>query len=643
LGINIAQFRRKYTLQYWAFFGNNAYSADYTYDPNSNMVKLLRRGPAGNTSIMDNLNYEFETFGLLPTNRLKRLFDAGSESHDIALENNDWHNYKYDASGNLIEDVNAQISGIAYTADGKVEYVEKSPTGRIIFIYDARGDRVCKADLGVGYEYYLRDANGEILEILTVKAAEIDGGPPNDPWNNVRPIWVTHPPAMKGDGDDKNGKPGTFPKLMSGCLPLQPWTCWLGAYTFPLDSIDEYNNPFLNQSFQTAGSPGYLDAMKNEWYIYGSSGHGRFARAFPVGNDGGYDNLFYPSPTIQSRYLKHKQYELKDHLGNVRVVVSDLKNSKTIGTSNPPYKAEVLAAYNYYPFGMLQPGMYAENNDKRYRFGFNGMLRDDDMTDKLSTGPDEGRGNSYSTQFRQYDPRVTRWFSNDPLKMKFPWTSPYTGMGNNPVSMVDPFGNYYWVANHNEKIVAMGRSNKTSIEHVASDKVLKTDRELNNIAKQWADPNGPHYAPKIASYVLDKNNKIPVVLGNLTESSTADGQTLTTGESAINNPIFINQDSKHFELTLFHETLHNKGYGEFGAYSAQFAAGFDSEQFKKQITFDEHNDHRTHFLHPKDYPKDIQLRMEVRNFLIKAIREDGGEGVQPFFDKTGILLFLSKT
>jgi RHS repeat-associated protein len=181
--------------------------------------------------------------------------------------------------------------------------------------------------------------------------------------------------------------------------------------------------------------------MKNEWYIYGSSGHGRFARAFPVGLDKGYDNLFYPSPTIQSRYLKHKQYELKDHLGNVRVVVSDFKKSIYSGDSVRPYRAEVLAAYNYYPFGMLQPGMYSENDNLRYRFGFNGMLRDDDVTDKLSTTPaDEGRGNSYSTQFRQYDPRVTRWFSNDPLKMKFPWTSPYTGMGNNPVMMVDPFG-----------------------------------------------------------------------------------------------------------------------------------------------------------------------------------------------------------
>jgi len=94
----------------------------------------------------------------------------------------------------------------------------------------------------------------------------------------------------------------------------------------------------------------------------------------------------------------------------------------------------------YYPFGMLQPGMYAENNDRRSRFGFNGMLRDDDVKGKLFTPEDEGRGNSYSTHYRLYDPRVTRWFSIDPLVAQFPWTSPYTGMGNNPVSRIDPMG-----------------------------------------------------------------------------------------------------------------------------------------------------------------------------------------------------------
>jgi RHS repeat-associated protein len=208
-----------------------------------------------------------------------------------------------------------------------------------------------------------------------------------------------------------------------------------------LDSIDENNNPFLNQSNQYEEAEEYLDNMSNEWYIYGSSGHGRFARAFPVGNDGGYDNLFYPSPTIQSRYLKHKQYELKDHLGNVRVVVSDFKYSTTSGDSVSPYRAEVLAAYNYYPFGMLQPGMYAENNDQRYRFGFNGMLRDDDVTDKLSTGStDEGRGNSYDFGARMYNPRVTRFFSLDPMKNKMPWQTPYAFASNTPIIAIDKNG-----------------------------------------------------------------------------------------------------------------------------------------------------------------------------------------------------------
>jgi len=39
----------------------------------------------------------------------------------------------------------------------------------------------------------------------------------------------------------------------------------------------------------------------------------------------------------------------------------------------------------------------AENNNRRTRFGFNGMLRDDDVKDKLTTTTiDEGRGNSYN-------------------------------------------------------------------------------------------------------------------------------------------------------------------------------------------------------------------------------------------------------
>src|SRR5690606_25564782 len=39
---------------------------------------------------------------------------------------------------------------------------------------------------------------------------------------------------------------------------------------------------------------------------------------------------------------------------------------------------------------------------------------------------------------RQYDPRVGRWWSNDPVT--FPGRSPYEAMASNPIGMADPFG-----------------------------------------------------------------------------------------------------------------------------------------------------------------------------------------------------------
>ena len=51
-----------------------------------------------------------------------------------------------------------------------------------------------------------------------------------------------------------------------------------------------------------------------------------------------------------------------------------------------------------------------------------------------------GEGNSYTTQFRQYDPRLGRWKSIDPLAGKYPGQSPYAAFNNNPVFFTDPLG-----------------------------------------------------------------------------------------------------------------------------------------------------------------------------------------------------------
>ncbi len=64
-------------------------------------------------------------------------------------------------------------------------------------------------------------------------------------------------------------------------------------------------------------------------------------------------------------------------------------------------------------------------------YSFQDMEHDDEL---------KGDGNSYTTQFRQYDPRLGRWLGIDPLSAKFPWQSPYVAFDNNPVFYKDPKG-----------------------------------------------------------------------------------------------------------------------------------------------------------------------------------------------------------
>src|SRR5690554_6388138 len=94
---------------------------------------------------------------------------------------------------------------------------------------------------------------------------------------------------------------------------------------------------------------------------------------------------------------------------------------KTVSTSN--------FCIDYYTFGMLMPGRNEGISDARHLF--NGMEHDMEVS---------GEGNSYTTEFRQYDPRLGRWKSLDPLMASFPWQSPYVAFDNIPIFYTDPLG-----------------------------------------------------------------------------------------------------------------------------------------------------------------------------------------------------------
>ncbi len=134
-----------------------------------------------------------------------------------------------------------------------------------------------------------------------------------------------------------------------------------------------------------------------------------------------------PDSGTYARQIRRKQYELKDHLENVRVVVSDGKLVLYDGTDSlniRGLKAEVLSYNNYYPFGMELPGGTFQSES--YRFGFNGKEKDNNIN--------EG---DYDFGARIYNSKLGKWLSTDPLQKKYPSLSPYLMTNNNPVIYKD--------------------------------------------------------------------------------------------------------------------------------------------------------------------------------------------------------------
>ena len=136
-----------------------------------------------------------------------------------------------------------------------------------------------------------------------------------------------------------------------------------------------------------------------------------------------------------------KKYELKNHLGNVHVLVSD----KKVGQDTLPgptttdgiidyYLANVVDVSDYYPFGWYIRDRKDPQNavdEGGYRFGFGGKEKDDEI---------KGSGNSYDFGERIYDPKIGRWLSRDPFAEKYAEHSPYNFALNNPIYLVDPGG-----------------------------------------------------------------------------------------------------------------------------------------------------------------------------------------------------------
>ena len=109
--------------------------------------------------------------------------------------------------------------------------------------------------------------------------------------------------------------------------------------------MHKINNIIKNQN------PEFLPKLA-EWHVYGNEQQGRFLTKYPEFTPTyyGVDLTENIKNDIFSRQLGKKAYELKDHLGNVRVTHSDIK--MPTGTPAQPFRVDLLSKSEYYPYGM---------------------------------------------------------------------------------------------------------------------------------------------------------------------------------------------------------------------------------------------------------------------------------------------------
>jgi RHS repeat-associated protein len=144
-------------------------------------------------------------------------------------------------------------------------------------------------------------------------------------------------------------------------------------------------------------------------------------------------------------------------------------------------------------------------NSNSYRHGFNGMEKDDEV---------KGNGNSYTTEYRQYDPRLGRWLSIDPAMAKYPEWSPYVFAFDNPIWYHDPKGDDPPTI---PEILKEGKKSSTTFSSL-----LKTNdiSETNFSDKLFFSSKGTFTIPKTGVIMITQSENIKFQVIKLTHELT---------------------------------------------------------------------------------------------------------------------------
>ncbi len=189
-----------------------------------------------------------------------------------------------------------------------------------------------------------------------------------------------------------------------------------------------------------------------------------------------------------------------------------------------------------FPFGMLVPNR--NYSSPEYRYGYQGSEKDDEV---------KGSGNSYTTHFRQLEPRIAKWLSRDPKVTAF--ETPYSSMSNNPILYNDIKG---------DTISFRGSG-------------VDTDKVINTYSKQLGNNNISY------NEIFDDN-------GNLTgvDIYEACENIANNGNDELNNELINVINSSH-NTRIFKVTTRRRFETDFPKNRGGALASRDSKKIKKYL------------------------------------------------------------
>ena len=354
------------------YSGNGNYNTQYSYDKMGNVKTVRRYGLQDNNvyGLVDNLTYTYNG------NQVIKVDDAVSgptyagafhfkDASDASIE------YEYDKNGNMTKDLNKKISQIKYNLLNLPSMVVFNKSNKYNITYDANGKKL-SASYGLSMTK-VEDSLGGKVGYANTTTDVID-----------EPVTGGHfrAPSIGGSviggsviSPDDKIEHGVLDSLIQGTIVRE-----IAAQTYKYCGNVIYKN----------GAP----------TVYNGEGYVTFDK--------------------QNNPVYH--YYMKDHLGNVRVVVDQ---SGTIEQVN-----------HYYPFGAL----FGEStNGDKQRFKYNGK-----ELDRI------GGLDLYDYGARYSD--AMRFTTIDPLAEKYYSVSPYVYCLNNPTIYVDPDGRSTWVKRNGDGI-----------------------------------------------------------------------------------------------------------------------------------------------------------------------------------------------